>query len=157
MARAFADDLMAVDRRNWIKLLGKGMAAACLAGWSAAAVRFGWPWPRRNAAERVVLGPAAALGRGAAEYLTERNVYVVHGPQGYYALSGRCTHLGCAVAQHAEGFSCPCHGAQFDPLGKPIAGPATRSLTWYRLTVDTNQRLVLHLDQTVAPGTWMRV
>jgi Rieske Fe-S protein len=83
-------------------------------------------------------------------------VFVLHGEQGLYALSGRCTHLGCGLLLNPEGFSCPCHGARFDLLGRPRSGPATRRLIWQRLELSGGQ-LVLDLGQRVAPGSWIRV
>lgn len=42
--------------------------------------------------------------------------------------SNRCTHVGCPVQATGIGFSCPCHGSQYDRRGQRIAGPAVRAL-----------------------------
>lgn len=47
----------------------------------------------------------------------------------YVAFDGRCTHMGCPVAPHAEGgFRCPCHGGRFDEEGNVLSGPPQRPL-----------------------------
>ena len=55
-------------------------------------------------------------------------VFVGPGPAGPVALSARCTHQGCTVAQVDEGFSCPCHGGRYDLAGTPVAGPPEHPL-----------------------------
>ena len=42
--------------------------------------------------------------------------------------SNRCMHVGCPVAATSVGFSCPCHGGQYNTSGKRIAGPPIRPL-----------------------------
>lgn len=44
---------------------------------------------------------------------------------------GNCTHLGCVPIGHQgnfEGWACPCHGSQFDALGRVRRGPAPINL-----------------------------
>jgi cytochrome b6-f complex iron-sulfur subunit len=53
-------------------------------------------------------------------------VYIVHGPEGIYAMSAVCTHLGCLTAWKPELgiIACPCHGSKFTRDGVKIEGPA---------------------------------
>ena len=44
---------------------------------------------------------------------------------------GNCTHLGCVPIGHQgnfEGWACPCHGSQFDAVGRVRRGPAPINL-----------------------------
>ena len=68
-------------------------------------------------------------------------LYIVHGPQGIYALSAVCTHLGCLTAWKPELgiIACPCHGSKFTRDGTKIAGPAPRPLPWLQ-DVDRRRR-----------------
>ena len=47
-----------------------------------------------------------------------------------HELSAVCVHLGCIVRWNAveRTWDCPCHGSQFDKLGKVIHGPANKDL-----------------------------
>jgi cytochrome b6-f complex iron-sulfur subunit len=47
------------------------------------------------------------------------------------AMSGYCTHQGCAVALSEDGkeLDCPCHGSRFDASsGEALSGPAPKPL-----------------------------
>ena len=61
-------------------------------------------------------------GRKAAAYRTSEGEL--------YALSPRCTHLGCMVAWNSaeKSWDCGCHGSRFDIDGAIRSGPATRPL-----------------------------
>jgi glycine/D-amino acid oxidase-like deaminating enzyme/nitrite reductase/ring-hydroxylating ferredoxin subunit len=47
-----------------------------------------------------------------------------------YAVSLRCTHLGCILRFNSaeRSWDCPCHGSRFDIDGSVLEGPATRPL-----------------------------
>lgn len=94
-----------------------------------------------SVAEHFVLDRAKALLAGDPETLApgDAGVFTVSGKLAavrrdehgtLHALSGRCTHLGCAVAFNdaEKSWDCPCHGSRFDIDGTPIQGPATRPL-----------------------------
>lgn len=50
-----------------------------------------------------------------------------------WAVSRKCTHLGCKVNFHEQGnyLECPCHQSRFTPDGKVVRGPAKAGLTVY--------------------------
>ncbi|HEY0829342.1 MAG TPA: ubiquinol-cytochrome c reductase iron-sulfur subunit, partial [Bacilli bacterium] len=58
-------------------------------------------------------------------------------------ISPVCTHLGCNVAFRPPGensetdlrFKCPCHGGEFDRMGKNIGGPPPRPLDIFQPVV----------------------
>lgn len=84
-------------------------------------------------------------------------------PRGYVALSKVCTHAGCPVGLYQQRFKkllCPCHQSTFSVPegGKPVFGPATRSLPQLPLMVDSDGFLRARSDyqEPVGPGFWDR-
>jgi len=65
---------------------------------------------------------------GGLDY--KEGVYLVREKGKLYALSARCTHLGCTVSYDplAGQFRCPCHGSVYGLSGRREAGPAQRDL-----------------------------
>lgn len=52
-----------------------------------------------------------------------------------WAVSRKCTHLGCRVSYHeVEGYlECPCHQSRFSPDGQVLHGPAKKALPVYEV------------------------
>ncbi|BAY22385.1 Rieske [2Fe-2S] domain-containing protein [Calothrix sp. NIES-2100] len=76
------------------------------------------------------------------------------GPQiAEYAINPICTHLGCTVEWHLEKnhFICPCHGSQYDSLGRVVHGPAKRSLPLITVVVKQNQVRLVETKPAIDP------
>jgi thiosulfate dehydrogenase (quinone) large subunit len=54
-----------------------------------------------------------------------QGAYLVRDAQGIYAISASCLHQGGRLDPAGNGFSCPCHGSQYDLGGTVLVGPAT--------------------------------
>jgi thiosulfate dehydrogenase [quinone] large subunit len=72
---------------------------------------------------------------------TGSDAYLVHLPDGRFnAFSAICTHAGCTVNYDSQNtiFSCPCHGAEFDPAnnGAVLRRPARAPLPRLNINVD---------------------
>ncbi len=70
-------------------------------------------------------------GEGAViETDGEKVAAYLHEDRTTYALSARCTHMGCIVDwnSRARTWDCPCHGSRFEYTGMIINGPAARPL-----------------------------
>jgi cytochrome b6-f complex iron-sulfur subunit len=85
----------------------------------------------------------------------ENGIFVVRSPQGFYALSAVCTHLGCLTVYKPESgnIACPCHGSEFRRDGKVIAGPAPRPLPWLKMWLGDDGALMVDRSTTVVPQT----
>lgn len=79
-------------------------------------------------------------------------VLVTRDQSGLYAMSMRCTHLGCGLVRDQAGFACHCHGSVFDEQGVPQRGPAVDPLPWFSVAEEAGWVLV-DLDRTVDAGT----
>jgi Rieske Fe-S protein len=72
-------------------------------------------------------------GRANRDWLAPDAMFVV--------FSNRCTHVGCPAQATGVGFSCPCHGSQFDHQGARIAGPAVRPLDRFQWEIRADGNL----------------
>ena len=97
-----------------------------------------------------------ALAPGQPFVPPGRSVAVFRDPDGVYALSTVCTHLGCIVKQSATGFDCPCHGSRFAPDGSVIRGPAPKALPWLAVSV-AGGAVIVDEGALVPPGTKVKV
>jgi len=140
-----------ITRRDFVKVFWFGAASSSL---------FGKPWLATAVAAP---SPAAATGVGVLQLnisdfpaLQNANGSVrllLTNPQAayypllvnrgtgnqFFALSTRCTHLGCVVPPFSTTFGasvCPCHGSRYAIDGAVTGGPATASLTRYANTFD---------------------
>lgn len=52
-----------------------------------------------------------------------------------WAVSRKCTHLGCKVNFHEQGnyLECPCHQSRFSANGEVVRGPAKDNLVVYQV------------------------
>ncbi|MFN8230164.1 MAG: Rieske (2Fe-2S) protein [Bacteroidia bacterium] len=62
----------------------------------------------------------------------------------YKALYLQCTHQGCELSPHETMMVCPCHGAEFNPKGEVITGPAETNLKSFFTTTD-NENIYIQL------------
>jgi len=141
-------------RRDFLAASCKLALGGVAAGFGLAALRMAVPAARRRGPP-VALGAAGDFRVGTSTLVPSREVYVLHSPAGFAAISTRCPHLGCAVRATRDGFACPCHGARFDAQGAVQHGPARRALVWYALYVDERARLWLDRGREVPPGTFV--
>jgi cytochrome b6-f complex iron-sulfur subunit len=136
------------SRRDAFVRIGVGsMCVAC----SGAAV-FGYQFLAPN----VLYEPSPVINAGKPDRYPpgsvtqdlQSGIYIVNGPEGIYAMSAVCTHLGCLTVWRPElGIvACPCHGSKFTRDGTKIEGPAPRPLIW--LTASINDEGDLLIDRS---------
>jgi len=139
-----------MKRRSFI---GKtAMSLVILAGAAAAISYFRQFFPRlAGEKRRVVLGDPERFPVDTFTFLKEHNMYVYRDHEGLKAVSAICTHLGCILEKSLDGFQCPCHGSCYSNEGAVLSGPAPRDLTWYRISRDTQNRIVINPGKSVPP------
>lgn len=87
-------------------------------------------------------------------YIEDQEVYIVHKPEGFYAVSAICTHLGC-ITQWKPALNliaCPCHGSEFKADGTKVRGPAPISLFHWAITLNANNELFVDKTKTIPYG-----
>jgi cytochrome b6-f complex iron-sulfur subunit len=145
-----------ISRRDWVGWLGRGMLAAGAGLAALVTLRFARPPAIADLSRRVTAGTLATLPQGSQAELRAHELLVLHDAGGLYAVSTRCSHLGCSLLLQPEGFACPCHGARFSLEGTVRSGPAPAPLPWYRVSVDEGGTIRVHLDERVPLGTRAR-
>lgn len=140
-----------LDRRRFIKF---GTTSLAIAGLGACV--FGIEYISPN----VLYEPSPVVNAGKPEHYPldsvtldlRSSIFVVHGKEGFYALSAVCTHLGCLSVwkQDAGVIACPCHGSSFQRDGSVIAGPAPRPLPWLKMWLGEDGSLMVDRSTQVA-------
>jgi len=69
----------------------------------------------------------------------------VRNPEGFYALSTVCTHLGCTPnwLPTELKFKCPCHGSGYLMSGVNVEGPAPRPLERFHISLGEDGQIVI--------------
>jgi cytochrome b6-f complex iron-sulfur subunit len=135
---------MKLSRRDFLKLARTALLTGSGLLGLGGLVRFLSYQSQPTAPTEFDLGPASDYAQGSRTILPDVPALLVHGDNGFTALSLVCTHLGCTLESHSDGFACPCHGSRFDLLGKVKRGPASRPLVSLRVEIGLDGNLHLY-------------
>ena len=138
-----------IDRRGFLSWFGLGWVsfAAATGGALSIILRFLFP--------NVVFEPPTSFKAGLpSDYETGKvderwkekfGVWMVRVPEGIYALSTICTHLGCTPnwLDTESKFKCPCHGSGFYKTGINFEGPAPRPLERYKIGLAEDGQILI--------------
>lgn len=148
-----------VSRRDFLNEITAG--ALGVVGLGGAALTYQYFSPN------VLFEPATTFRAGnpdlypvnSVTFLQGQQVYIVRTPEGFFAVSAVCTHLGCVTQWKPEAnmIACPCHGSKFQPNGKKIEGPAPRPLPHYAITLTADGELQVNKLQQIKPDQVLRV
>ena len=146
------------DRRDFLSRLGVGACAAAAVGSGLVTLDYLKPKVLFEPATTFRAGSPADYPDGTVRFNKERKAYVVGCPNGVYALSAVCTHLGCITRFLSDqgAIACPCHGSRFDLEGNVVEGPAPRPLPWLDVGLDNAGLLVVDTAITVPHGKVFR-
>jgi len=147
--RAPEDDrgIWRINRRSFFSVAGWAAFFVFLGTSTVATLRMMFP--------RVLYEPPSAfkagfpqdyiVGEVSEKYKDDYRVWIIREPDGFYALSAICTHLGCTPRwlEPENKFKCPCHGSGFRRSGMNFEGPAPRPLERLKISLaDDGQILV---------------
>ncbi len=85
------------------------------------------------------------VGEVSERWKKKYRTWIIRTDEGFYALSAKCTHLGCTPNWiETEGkFKCPCHGSGFYITGVNFEGPAPRPLERFRISLAEDGQLLV--------------
>jgi cytochrome b6-f complex iron-sulfur subunit len=136
-----------ISRRNFFSVAGWAAFFVFLATSTVATLRMMFP--------RILYEPPSAfkagfptdylMGEVSEKYKDDYRVWIIRDPDGFYALSAICTHLGCTPRWlDAEvKFKCPCHGSGFHRSGINFEGPAPRPLERLKITLADDGQILI--------------
>jgi len=87
------------DRRTFLAVGAQAVAGLCALGGAATLGRALVSDRDDASTRRVRVGREGDFARGTVTWVSKHDLFVVHDDNGLWALSGRCTHLGCSL-QH---------------------------------------------------------
>ncbi len=106
------------------------------------------------------------VGEVSERFMKEFRVWVVRENEGFYAILGVCTHLGCTPRWLGpeNKFKCPCHGSGFRQDGTNFEGPAPRPLERVKISrgddgeivIDTAVKFRKELGEWTKPGSYLK-
>jgi len=129
--------------------LGFTMLGAVGGLWAAATARFLMNNAPTEPPQQFKVGLPGDYPPGYVEtrFKQRYELWIVNGQyrgrRQIYALSTRCTHLGCITLwqEGEQKFKCPCHGSGFYPDGINFEGPAPRPLPRYAIRIADDGQL----------------
>jgi cytochrome b6-f complex iron-sulfur subunit len=140
-----------LGRRDLLSMTTLGGIGAAIIGGLVLGLRTLWPRTGKASALRLPAGRPEdyAVGQVYVGLLREHWTFVVRSAEGFYALSARCTHLGCKLRHvpAASQLHCACHGSLFSLEGEVLRGPASRHLE--RVNITLGSEGILLVDPTV--------
>ena len=146
-------------RRGFLETIGKLSFIAAFAGILASTARFLLPNVLYEPPTVFVIGNIDDFPPDSVTFLEEKRLFLFRRPEGIYAVSSICTHLGCNVKWNGgrEGFDCPCHGSTYDQNGKNISGPAPKPLKWYEMALTSDGKVQINTQRLVDKNFRLRV
>ncbi len=148
-----------ITRRDFLNEITLG--ALGIAGLGSVAVTYQYFSPN------VLFEPATTFRAGnpdlypvhSVTFLQDQQVYIVRMPEGFYAVSAVCTHLGCVTQWKPDAYiiACPCHGSKFKADGTKIEGPAPRPLPHFSITLTADGELLVDKLQNIKPAQVLKV
>jgi cytochrome b6-f complex iron-sulfur subunit len=146
------------SRRRFLFAAGTAGIVAGAFGLLAAAARSLVPEVLYEPPRRFPIGRPRDFAPSSVTYLAEHRLFVFNTPDGFFALSAVCTHLGCTVRDNGpEGFVCPCHGSRYDRAGQVTKGPAPWPLPCYSLHLSRRGELIVDTRRSVDRSRRLKV
>ncbi len=136
-------------RRHFLKILWAVLGLTVLGELAWLVYSFFRPVPKKKMDEAafamVDAGTVDSYTPGSVSAFVAGRFYLVClEDNGFLALSGKCTHLGCSVPwdDDKKKFICPCHASMFDIFGNVLSSPAPRALDFFPVTIENDRIFV---------------
>jgi cytochrome b6-f complex iron-sulfur subunit len=97
-------------------------------------------------------GAPADYPVGSTTIFSDKRIALNRDPDGFYAISLICTHLGCTPRwfQTDNMFRCPCHGSRYLRNGVRFFGPAPRPMDVVKVGLAADGTIFVDRSKVVA-------
>ncbi len=122
-----------VSRRSFLNTVSAGALGIAAVGAGIVTVKYVTPGVLFEPPTRFRIGPPSNFEVNTVTPMTDQLTYIIRVPEGFYAETMICQHLGCITAWHPEAnlIECPCHGSEYKMDGAIARGPTVRPLYHY--------------------------
>jgi cytochrome b6-f complex iron-sulfur subunit len=146
------------SRRRFVAVAGGTGLVAGAVGLLGALLRSVLPDVLYEPPRRFPVGLPGDFPPASVTFVSERRLFVFNTPEGFYAISAVCSHLGCNVNHEPDkGFACPCHGSTFEEDGRVRTGPAAWPLPRFPMSLSRRGELIVDTRRTVGPDFRLKV
>jgi Rieske Fe-S protein len=132
-----------LTRRNFIRSCSRLLAGLAGLLGLAGLARFFSHQPGSTPPRVINLGPEGDFPREGRMLRLDIPAVIYLSGSRYRAFSLICTHLGCALEETGDTFTCPCHGSEFTGDGQLLAGPAGKDLPELKVNISPEGNLML--------------
>ncbi len=166
------EDSREISRRSLLAMLGWGAFTVASLGAIYQSLKFIFPNALNEPPAAFKAGPPTEYALGSTTVITDKRVVLNRDPDGFYAISLICTHLGCtpqffvdvtsdlldkgvtglrATRQNPTlpGFKCPCHGSRYYRDAVNFFGPAPRPMDRLSVELAPDGKLLIDRSQVV--------
>lgn len=148
------------SRRSFLGLAGWATVLGSIGAGTLAFGRFMYPRVLFEPRTLVKLGkPDEYIVNTVSEkWIKQYRFWLIRNPDGFVALSAKCTHLGCTPRwnESENKFKCPCHGSGFRGLsfasgigiaGTNFEGPAPRPLERFYIALAEDGQITVDMGR----------
>lgn len=151
-----------ITRRKFFLFFGWFGILSSLAGSALGSVRFMFPNVLYEPPTTFKIGKPADYPPNSVTFVQDQNLFVVRGKdgiEGIRIISSVCTHMGCTPkwVEAKNQWECPCHGSVFNLKGNVIAGPAPKSLPWYKAVIASDGKIIVNSKDYVKSDYQIKV
>lgn len=143
--RTGLEEMKSFTRRGFFTLMGLiGLGLATLSA-TVLSLRFIVPNVTYDESLLFKAGNPDDFPVGSTTIFSDKRIALNRDPDGFYAISLICTHLGCTPRwfQNDSMFRCPCHGSRYLRNGVRFFGPAPRPMDVVQVAVAPDGSLVV--------------